>query len=87
MKTKNTNTNTKSKKKSPVSATKVSKEWLMSKKVRPKTLVLVAQRTQNGYKIESATMRLDVNQHLRTAVPISNLQELVSDIRRKGVSA
>ena len=61
-----------------------NKQWLNSKKVRPKTVVIVAERTQSGYRVKSATIRVAVNQHAKTAVPITDLNLFVNDIREKG---
>jgi hypothetical protein len=62
-----------------------NKQWLNSKKVRPKTVVIVAERTQEGYRIKSATVRVAVNQHAKTAVPITDLSMFVNDIKQKGI--
>ena len=91
---KNTNTNTKksSRKTAKKSTTKqfatslkCNKQWFNSNKVRPKTIVIVAERTQDGYRIENATVRVAVNQHSRTAVPINDLKDLVQDIKERGI--
>lgn len=94
MKTKNTNTNTRSAMRKTTKKTttkqfatslKCNKHWFASSKVRPKTIVIVAERTQDGYRIENATVRVAVNQHSRTAVPINDLKDLVQDIKEKGI--
>ena len=62
-----------------------NKQWLNSKTVRPKTVVIVAERSQNGYKVKSATVRLAINQYSKTAVPITDLGQFVKDINTKGI--
>jgi len=96
MKAKNTNTKTTMRKtttatkKAPsrqsATSLKCNKDWFASSKVRPKTIVIVAERTQDGYRIENATVRVAVNQHSRTAIPINDLKYLVRDIKEKGFS-
>ena len=68
----------------PMNTVTCNKQWLSSKKVRPKTVVIVAERTQEGYRIKSATVRVAVNQHAKTAVPITDLGMFVNDIKQKG---
>ena len=94
MKSKTTKTNTKtttqkpSKKastRSSANAMACNKQWLNSKKVRPKTVVIVAERTQEGYRVKSATVRVAVNQHAKTAIPITDLGMFVNDIKQKGL--
>jgi hypothetical protein len=87
MKAKNTNTKTAKKTTNRQFATslKCNKDWFASNKVRPKTIVIVAERTQDGYRIENATVRVAVNQHSRTAVPINDLKDLVHDINERGI--
>jgi hypothetical protein len=65
--------------------TSCSKQWLASKKVRPKTVVIVAERTQSGYTVKSATVRVSVNQYSKTAVPITDLGNFVKDLNTKGI--
>lgn len=92
MKAKNTNTKTTMRKTTKKTNTRqfatslrCNKDWFTSSKVRPKTIVIVAERTQDGYRIENATVRVAVNQHARTAVPINDLKDLVRDIKEKGI--
>lgn len=94
MKTKTMKTNTKTKIQKPTkkastrgstNAMACNKQWLNSKKVRPKTVVIVAERTQEGYRIKSATVRVAVNQHAKTAIPITDLSMFVNDIKQKGL--
>lgn len=60
-----------------------SKQWTDS--MRPKTVVIVAERTNKGYSVKSATVRVAINQYSKTAVPISDLQHFVEDINTKGI--
>lgn len=94
MKAKNTNTKTKAAMRKTTKKTtsrqfatslKCNKDWFSSNKVRPKTIVIVAERTQDGYRIENATVRVAVNQHARTAIPINDLKDLVRDMKEKGI--
>jgi len=96
MKAKNTNTNmtlkTTTTKKAKKTTTRqfatslnCDKQWFSSKKVRPKTIVIVAERTQDGYRIENATVRVAVNQHDWTAIPINDVKDLVRDIKERGI--
>lgn len=64
---------------------KCNKDWFSSNKVRPKTIIIVAERTQDGYRIENATVRVAVNQHTRTVIPVDNLKDLVQDMNQRGI--
>jgi hypothetical protein len=66
---------------------KYDKQWFSSKKVRPKTILIVAKRSQDGYRITTASMRVAVNQHDATPVVITDLNSLVNDINQKGIRA
>ena len=78
-------TTTKRRSGTPMNTVTCNKQWLNSKKVRPKTVVIVAERTQEGYRVKSATVRVAVNQHAKTAVPITDLSMFVNDIKQKGL--
>jgi hypothetical protein len=96
MKAKNTNTKTAKSSRTKTTTTKTSKrqfatslkcnkDWFTSNKVRPKTIIIVAERTQDGYRIENATVRVAVNQHSRTVIPVDNLKDLVQDMNQRGI--